>query len=267
MRDEIKSVRNQRVLQAIRLRNGRHRRKSGLTIIDGMREVSRAFRAGVEIVELFIERSHLPPSFDETLLIETSETGTAVLDVSPTVFEKLSFGNRSDGIVAVARPRLLTIDQLTLPPCPIVFVLDRVEKPGNIGAIVRTADGAGAHAVVVCNSATDLYNPNAVRASLGTIFAFPTISASIESTLTWLQNVKLPLLVARVDGNQLYTDVDYGQGAAIVLGSESTGVSAEWNSGHPTGLRLPMLGVSDSLNVSNVAAVIAYEACRQRETL
>jgi len=178
----------------------------------------------------------------------------------------LAFGGRSEGVVAVALTPRHTLDELKLPDVPLVCVLEGVEKPGNVGAVLRSADGAGLDAVVVADPRTDLYNPNTIRASLGTVFTMPLVAAGTLETLDWLRRHNLAVIAARVDGAVPYTEVDFRGPAAIVLGSEAEGLSSAWSGDEITAVRLPMLGAADSLNVSATAAILFYEARRQRES-
>jgi TrmH family RNA methyltransferase len=153
---------------------------------------------------------------------------------------------------------------LELPETPLVVVLEGVEKPGNVGAVLRSADAAGVSALIVADAGTDLFNPNAIRASLGAIFSVPTCAATSAETLDWLRRQKLSIHAARVDGSVLYTEADYRGGCALVLGAESSGLSPTWAADDISPIRLPMFGQVDSLNVSSTAAVLFYEALRQR---
>ncbi|HXR27252.1 MAG TPA: TrmH family RNA methyltransferase, partial [Candidatus Baltobacteraceae bacterium] len=171
-----------------------------------------------------------------------------------------------DGIVAVARPPHRALADLALPPEPLVAVLEGVQKPGNVGAILRTADAAGLDAVVLADPATDLYNPNTIRASLGCIFSVPVAAAGTDEVLAWLRDLGLSVVVARVGAPRRYSDVDYRPGTAIVLGSEASGLTDRWSGPSVDAVRLPMAGLADSLSVSAAAAVLFYEARRQRDT-
>ncbi len=247
----------------VRLRSGRDRTRQGLILIDGLREIQRALQAGVRIREVFTCLT--PSDRDGWQLVQTLEAaGIEVLGVAPPVFAKLAYGQREQGAVAVAAPPSLTLDQLTWTGEALVIVLERVEKPGNLGAVVRSADAAGASAVIVADGATDLYNPNAIRASLGTIFTVPVCAASGQDTLAWLRRRRLKLFTARVDAAVPYTQVSYREPAAIVLGSEAEGLTDLWKGADMTAVFLPMRGAADSLNVSTTAAVVLYEALRQR---
>ena len=183
------------------------------------------------------------------------------------MFAKLAFGDRAEGILAIAAtPRATLADLPALPPDPLLAVLAGVEKPGNIGAVLRTADAAGVSAVILADPQTDLFNPNAIRASLGTIFALPIAVATATETLAWLRERHCRILTTRVDAQLTYSEAEYVGPTAIVLGSEAAGLSDAWSDADVFPVRVPMLGIADSLNVSATAAVLFYEAVRQRNT-
>jgi TrmH family RNA methyltransferase len=263
MPPSITSVHNPRVKSAVKLRTGRDRTRQGRILIDGLREIQRAHQAGVQFSEVF---ACLPAGDDHgQQWVETLEAaGIEVVHVAPNVFARLAYGQREHGAVAVATPPCHTLDQLSWTGNALVVVLEGVEKPGNVGAVVRSADAAGASAVVVADGATDLYNPNAIRASLGTIFAVPVCAASSRETLDWLRRRHLRIFTARVDAAVPYTRLSYLEPAAFVLGSEAEGLSDTWQGADLTAVSLPMRGLADSLNVSTTAAVVLYEALRQR---
>ena len=260
----LTSLSNPRVKAAVRLRDRREREATGLTIVDGVRELGRALDAGVEVVEAFVADAAL--SSDEARAVVGRLTGTIGLtQVSEPVLEKLAFGDRSDGVVAIVRTPPTDLGQLALPRYPLLVVIEALEKPGNLGAILRTADGAGADAVIAADPRTDLFNPNAIRASLGTIFARPVVAASSTGVLDWLVERSIRVVAARVDAERLYTDLDLRGGIAFVLGNEAQGLRSAWDDPRVEPVRIPMGGaVADSLNVSVAAAVLLYEAVRQR---
>ena len=260
----ITSVHNPRVKQAVRLRDHRHRRKEQLILIDGARELARAITAGVALREVFVCPELCRSEEAQRLLENLPLSGGQRFDVTESVFAKLAFGERSEGVVGVAAVPQQRLEDLVLPTNPLVAVLEGVEKPGNVGAVLRSADGAGISALVVADPRTDLFNPNVIRASLGTIFSLPVASAAPGDVLAWLRGRGLQILAARVEGSVSYTEIDYRQPTAIVLGSEAQGLTSLWSGEGVLAIRLPMLGVADSLNVSAAAAVLFYEALRQR---
>jgi len=260
----ITSLQNPRVKAAVRLRDRRHRRKQGRIRIDGARELGRAIQAGVPMAEAFVCEPLCQSDEARRVLAGLRSSGAEILAVSEAVFDKLAFGDRADGVLGVAPMPTPTLADLALSDNPLVAVLEGVEKPGNVGAVLRTGDAAGLSALIVADGRTDLYNPNAIRASLGTIFTLPVCTASAPETLDWLRQQNLAIYAARVDGSILYTEVDLRRPTAIVLGSEAEGLTDLWTGADVTPIRLPMLGAADSLNVSATAAALFYEALRQR---
>lgn len=262
--EHITSRQNERVKTAAKLRAGRQRIKQGRFLVDGARHIERAIAAGIEIVEGYVCPS-LVDSPERTAAVESlRQAAKRFATVSPEVYAKLAFGEMDDGVVAVAETPNRSLSKLKLPAKPLVAVLEGLEKPGNVGAILRTADGAGLDAVIVVDGRTDLFNPNTVRASIGAVFGANVCEGTTAVTLAQLRAWQLPIFAARPDAERLYSDVDFREGAAIVLGSEADGLSPAWQGESVTAVKLPMRGMADSLNVSATAAVLFYEAQRQR---
>jgi len=262
--DSITSSKNPRIKEAVKLRDRRERRRLGRFPIDGIREVQRAIDGGIELLEVFVCRELCADHESRTLVERLSHLPVAQLLVSRTVLAHLAFGDREEGIIAVAKTPERPLDRLRLSPAPLVAVLEGVEKPGNLGAVLRCADGAGLDALLVADGGTDLYNPNTIRASLGTVFTVPACAAPSAAIRAWLAARKIPIFAARVDSGEIYTEVDLSGPAAVVLGNEAAGLSTEWTGPDVTAIRLPMRGAADSLNVAATAAVLFYEALRQR---
>jgi len=260
----ITSTANPRLKAALRLRGRRERDRTGLTLIDGARETARARAGGARLREAFVSAQYCLDAECRAALEGLREAGIPTWEVGPEAFARLAYGDRLDGIVAVAEAPLRSLADLDLPPDPLIAVIEGVEKPGNLGAVLRTADGAGVNAVVIAEPGTDLLNPNVIRASLGTIFALPVAVASTGDILTWLRQRGIRIIAARVQASAAYTTVDYGGAVAIALGSEARGLSDAWAELADASVHVPMLGVADSLNVSATAAVLFYEALRQR---
>jgi TrmH family RNA methyltransferase len=262
--EPITSLQNPRVKAAARLRDRRGRDKQQRILIDGTREIARALAGGVRLVEVFVSPDLCTSKETRELLVDLSHRNVALLEVTPAVFEKLAYGARSEGLIAVAEPPRLTLANLRLPERALVAVLAGVEKPGNVGAVLRSADAAGVSALIVADAGTDLYNPNCIRASLGTVFTLPVCAASSAETLDYLRSQQLPIYAARLDGAATdYRQIAFAPRSAIVLGSEAEGLSNSWRGADITAIQLPMLGIADSLNVSATAAVLFYEALRQ----
>lgn len=260
----ITSTSNPRVKAAIRLRDRKGRNEQGRIIIDGVREIGLALASGVEIFELYHFPELCRDEAHQSLLHLAIRSDASLIEVTPPVMEKLAYGQRVEGVVAVAIAPRKSLSELQLPDSALVAVVEGVEKPGNLGAILRTADAAGVAALIVADGGTDLYNPNAIRASLGAIFTVPVASAASAATLDWLRQHQFRLLAARVDGATDYAAADYRGRTAIILGSEAHGLSNLWHAADITPIRLPLLGRIDSLNLSATAAVLFYEALRQR---
>jgi TrmH family RNA methyltransferase len=262
--DVITSTANPRIKAVAGLRERRERDSRRQFVTDGAREIARALAGGIELVEAYVCTPLCRTEDAEAAVEALGVVGVPKIEVSEPVFAKLAFGDRADGVVVVARIPDWSLATLDLPATPFVAVVEHVEKPGNLGAILRTADAAGVSAVIVADGVTDLFNPNCIRASLGTLFAVPVCAATAEETIAFLRDRQIPWYSSRVDSGIDYTQADFTAAAAIVLGSESHGVSEAWDAAGATAIRLPMLGIADSLNVSATAAVLFYEALRQR---
>lgn len=260
----ISSPANPRVRSAAALRDRRARDRTGRILIDGARELLRALDAGVVVETVFLCQPWCRSEACLELLRRLDPDDRRVVPLTAAAFAKVAFGDRAEGVIGLAERPALALDAVRLPTQPLIVVVEGIEKPGNLGAILRSADGAGVDALIAADPRTDLYNPNAIRASLGTIFSVPLAAASSAETLAWLRTHEIGIVVARVDGSALYTETDLRGPLAIVLGSEAMGLSTAWDGPAVVAVRLPMLGAADSLNVSAAAAVLLYEARRQR---
>ncbi|GAA4423438.1 RNA methyltransferase [Bremerella cremea] len=265
MAEIIRSLQNAQIKAAVKLRDRRGRSQQGRTIVDGLREIRRALLMGFPVETIYV----LPDafsgpeaeSFDEVL---QQHPDLNIQHVTRDVMAKLAFGERVEGAVAIVPIPSNSLQQVTLPEAPLIVVIEQVEKPGNVGAILRTMDAVGADLLISADGRTDLFNPNAIRASLGTIFSTPIVDATSEETIAWLKDNAIDTFAARVDGSVAYTSVDMRRATALVLGSEAHGLSQKWHQDHVQNIHLPMNGIADSLNVSTTAAVLLYEALRQR---
>jgi len=265
--DRISSPQNDRIKEVVRLRDHRGRDERGRIVIDGRRELLRAVEAGVEITELYYCPSLLGADDEEQVLAPARDRQVELVEVTESVFTKMSYGDRAEGLLAVARRPTRTLDDLRLGPQPLIAVVEGVEKPGNLGAILRSADAAGVAAVIAADPATDIYGPNAIRASLGTVFSVPLVEATAEETSLWLDRRGLSIVAASPTGGKAYTEVDMTGPTAVVLGSEAHGLTAAWQQSRIIQAVVPMRGRADSLNLSITAALFFYEALRQRTTI
>ena len=242
----ITSVQNARVKHVVALQQKSSlRREEGLFVVEGQREIEHCVACGYEMVEIFKKGEN----------------------VTPQVYEKMAYRESTEGIIAIARCKkhdLSNLSPLTPHLSPLFIVLERVEKPGNLGAILRTAEAAGVDAVIVCDPLTDLYNPNLIRASIGGVFSVPTAVCTSEECIGFLKANKISILTAQLQDSYEYYDYDMTKATAIVMGTESTGLTQQWREAADAHIRIPMLGRLDSLNVSVSAAILMYEAVRQR---
>ncbi len=261
----ITSAQNPRLKELRRLRERRCRDRKGLFVVEGAREISMALEGGVEIEALFFCGDLLGEGGKEVL--ETLANRGVVLHPLPRrLLEKVSYRENPDGLLAVARQFPLDLQSIPLGSCPLVVVAQALEKPGNLGAILRCADAVGADAVVVCDPVVDPFNPNVVRASRGTLFTVPLAVASSGEVLEWLDDRGLEVVITSPYASRPYTDFDYKRPTAVVVGNEARGLSPPWMEMEDAGVYIPMKGKADSLNVATATAVILYEALRQRES-
>lgn len=260
----IESAKNPRVKTVGKLRKAKTRAEMKLTVVEGFREIGRAFESGWKFKELYF-CPELFLAVDENLLIEQMQkSGVPVFLCSETAFRKMSYRDTPDGLMALSPLVGKQLDDLELPEKPLILIAEDLEKPGNLGTILRTADATGVDAVIACDYKTDLSNPNVIRASIGTIFFIPVAEASSEEVFQWLKKNRISSIAAVPDAQTEYTDMDLRGGTAIVVGAEDMGLSEKWMQGSDHKVSIPMLGRNDSLNVSTAAAILLYEAVRQR---
>ncbi len=264
----LHSPQNPTYLAACKLRGHRTRLAEGRFLIDGQREIERAHQAGISIERLFV---------CSELLTENARTSGQrpipslwdscdVREVAPRLWPKLAYGDRREGMIALAVAPERSLDQLTVDASSLVVILEQVEKPGNVGAVVRTLDAVGGTAVVLADGNPDVFNPNTIRASAGSVFSIPVVAAGAEAILAWLRARRLSVIVTRVEAEHTCFQLDLRGPLALVLGNEARGVSDVWQAASTWQARLPMSGLADSLNVSVTAAVFLYEAWRQRHS-
>lgn len=263
MIEKITSLQNPRIKNIVHLSKGRERKSQNLFVIEGYREISMAFASGFSINELYYSKEiGLTVEIDH--LINKMPKEVKLVEISRSVFEKIAYRENSDGLLALATPRYTALAQLELPKTPLVLVLESVEKPGNLGAILRTADAANLDAVIVCDPQTDVYNPNVVRSSLGCIFTQQVVTCSTSEAIDFLRDKGIFSFAAALTAKGFYHDADFTKPTAIVMGTEADGLSETWLKGADASIKIPMSGKVDSLNVSTSAAILVFEARRQR---
>lgn len=264
----ITSGQNPKIRRLLHLQQKANERHThGLFVVEGQREISHCMKSGYELDTLFccpeiMQRSDVDNADLQFVLSKAQEAN--VYDVSPAVYAKIAYRSGTEGVVAEMKLKEHTLDDLQLPENPLVVVLESVEKPGNLGAILRTADAAGVDAVIVSDPRTDIYNPNLIRSSVGAFFTVPCVACSSEECIAFLKAKNIQILTAQLQDSSLYYDIDMKRGTAIVMGKESSGLTEQWRNAADAHIRIPMLGQLDSLNVSVSAAVLMYEAVRQR---
>jgi TrmH family RNA methyltransferase len=255
----ITSTQNPKIKGLLSLEKPRERRKQCLFIIEGKKEITLAVEAGYRIGNIF----YCPEIISADDLGNLREN-KLVIPVTKEVFDKIAIRENSGGVIAVAEMKVHRLDDIRVSKVPLLLVLESVEKPGNLGAIFRTADAAGIDAVIICDPQTDFYNPNVIRSSLGCVFTKPMASASSAETIDWLRKNKIRIFCTYLKASKPYHQTDFTGPSAIVMGTEATGLSDVWVGASDDNIIIPMQGRIDSMNVSTAAAVVVFEACRQR---
>jgi TrmH family RNA methyltransferase len=268
----ITSLQNPHIKRVIKLNDRRARDEARQTVVEGVREVRLALGRGVVPVEAYICPELIEGAEAETAaryLVDIGQTGMSeVFYASPEVFAKMAYRGESGGLLLVIAYRPIALDDLAFRAAPFLVVIEEAEKPGNLGAILRTADAAGVDAVIVPTPAdrkgTDLHNPNVIRASLGAYFTVPTVAAGSDETIAWLRERGIAIVAATPVAETLYTEMDLTGPVAMAVGSEAWGLSEVWLAAADRRVRIPMAGSVDSLNLSASAALLMYEVVRQR---
>lgn len=262
--ESITSAQNQKIKDLLALQEkSKERRKKGLFVVEGRRELQHCIEAGYEPYTVFICPEILSEAdFDDI----ASKCTCNVIEVPQHLYDKVAYRGGTEGVIAELRCKEMTLGSLKLKENPLIVVLESVEKPGNLGAVLRSADASGADAVIVCDPLTDIYNPNLIRSSIGGIFTVPTVTASSEETIAWLKAKGIKIYTAQLQDSEWYYDTDMKGATAIVMGTEATGLTDSWREAADAHIKIPMLGRLDSLNVSVSAAVLMFEAVRQRNS-
>lgn len=265
---ELTSLQNSRVKHVIDLRERRERDKSKEFIIEGYRELTRAFDSGHKIEALFYCPSLFLGENENALIARIGKSGAHLFVCSENVFRKMSYRDRPDGLIAIApqqRHSLESLNGFLKGKNPFLVVAEAIEKPGNLGTILRSSDAVNLDALIVCDKCTDIFNPNVVRASVGTLFTVPVIESKGNETIEWLKAHNIAIVAATPSATMEFTDVDLTQPIAIAVGTEQLGLSEKWMSQADIQVKIPMLGVADSLNVAMATTLLLYEALRQRK--
>ena len=262
----IDSLKNPLVKEVALIKEkSRWRKKTGQFVAEGQKEVEMALKGGFELDKIFFFRDLL--SADETIeLLETYGSNAEVIEVSKDVYRRIAYREKTEGIVALGRVKPHRLEDLQFHRSqPLLLVAESLEKPGNLGALLRTADAAHLDGVIISNPKTDLYNPNVIRSSLGCLFSVPIAVAGNMEVISFLKDKGVRILAAELQGNRTYSTEDLTLPTAVVVGTEATGLSNEWIEAADANILIPMQGIIDSMNVSVSAAIIIFEAMRQRK--
>jgi len=259
---KIESRQNQRIKNLLKLQKRSERAKEHLFLIEGIKEIEKAVVANYEFQSAFFCPEII--AFKEVEKIFKNTNSPLYIEVTKEVFSKIAYRETTGGLLVTATPRNHLLAQFPLKENPLILVIEGVEKPGNMGAIYRTVDAAAFDGIIICDPKADLYNPNAIRASIGTVFNVPTALATTDEALAFLQQNNITIFATYLEGSVPYETMDYTQPSALVMGTEATGISQPWVKAATANIIIPMRGIADSLNVSTATAVVVFEARRQR---
>lgn len=262
---QITSLQNPKVKDALRLRERRDRDEAGSFLIEGYRELLRFKESGGVAETLFICPELFLGENEGALIDQLKNRGARVFDCTASVFHKLSYRDRPDGLIGVAKQKHLGLDQLILNENPFLIVAEAIEKPGNLGTILRSCDAAGVDGLILCDRCTDLFNPNVVRASVGTLFTVPVYEAKSEETLAWLKKNGVKIVAATPHAEVEFTKADFTGPVCVAIGTEQLGLSRQWMEGADIQVKIPMCGQADSLNAAMATVLMMYEVLRQRK--
>ena len=263
--EAITSPQNPKIKTLLELQEkSKARRREGLFVVEGVRELLHCISTGYKPHSLFACLDILPEESLKEIEDVLDGSDCRCFSITKQIYEKVAYRGSTEGVIAELRCRRHALEDLDVKENPLVVVLESVEKPGNLGAILRSADASGVDAVIICDPLTDLYNPNLIRSSIGGIFTVPTAAAASEDTIKWLKDRNIKIYTAQLQDSRWYYDTDMTKGTAIVMGTEATGLTDAWRKAADAHIKIPMLGRLDSLNVSVSAAILMYEAVRQR---
>lgn len=260
----ITSLQNPRVKQIVKWRDRKDRDRDKVVLIEGYRALTRALAAGFPINEVYCCPELYQGSNEGKLLAELENRGARIFQVVPEAFIKMTYRDRPEGLLGIGQQKKLTLDSITPGETPFYLVAEQIEKPGNLGTMLRSCDAAGTDALILCDKRTDLWNPNVVRSSTGVLFSMPVPEVSSREAFDWLKANNIAIMAATPHADCMYTDVDLTQPVAIAVGAEEFGLSSLWMDNANMKVRLPMMGSADSLNVATATTILLYEVLRQR---
>lgn len=259
---QITSAQNPYIKQLVQLQEkAKARRQNGTFIIEGQRELELARKGGYELETVLF----VPDMLTETQVSAIAGCTPEYIQISREVYQKLAYRDTTEGVIAIAKTKSLNLDDLQLKENPLILVAEATEKPGNLGAMLRTADAARLDAVIIANPKTDMYNPNMVRSSVGCLFTNQIATGTTDEVIAFLKKRKINIYCATLQDSALYHEQDYNAGSALVVGTEATGLTQAWRDASTRNIIIPMQGEIDSMNVSVAAAILIFEAKRQRD--
>lgn len=261
--EQLSSSSNPKIKKLLALQQkSSQRRESGLFVVEGIRELLHCIEAGYKVESLFVCPEIAKPSLVESI---AKQTKARIFELDKALYAKLAYREGTEGVIAEVHYKSLSLQDLRLKPNPLIAVIEGVEKPGNVGAILRSCDAVGADALIICDPKCDIYNPNLIRASIGAVFTVPCAVCSTTEAISYLQGADIQILTAQLQDSSLYYDCSMTRGTAIVMGTEDCGLSDQFRLAADAHIRIPMLGQLDSLNVSVSCAILLFEALRQRQ--
>ena len=258
---QITSIQNPFIKSLVQLKEkAKLRKQTGTFLIEGLRELSLALKGNYEIETILF----LPELIGKYQIYKLVNQSTETIEISKEVYQKLAYRDTTEGIIAIAKTKSLLLSDLKLSENPLILVAESLEKPGNIGAILRTADAANLDAVIIANPKSDIYNPNVVRSSVGCLFTNNIATGTTSEIIAFLKEKNIRFFSATLQNSTVYHTLDYTLPTALVVGTEATGLSEEWRVAASQNINIPMQGQIDSMNVSVAAAILIFEAKRQR---
>ena len=261
MIEKITSHQNPKIKNILKLQQkSSERKKQNLIVIEGLREISLALKAGIKIKSVFF----CPDIISEEEIKDILDINQNSFEIGQEVYNKLAYRSSTEGIIVLAEPSYKNLNDLKLRKNPLIIILESVEKPGNLGAILRTADAANVDAVIISDPLTDLYNPNVIRSSVGCVFTNQIVACSTENAINWLKENNIKTFAAALIATKNYHETDFTGPSAIIMGTEADGLTDKWLKSTDQQIIIPMSGEIDSLNVSTSTAILVFEAMRQR---
>jgi len=262
---ELTSLKNPKVKYVYKLRNRRFREKEQKTLLEGYRELTRSSEYGMKVLEVYYCPSMFLGENEFPLLESLREQGIKTYEVTEPILEKIAYRERPEGLIAIAQIQSHTLEDIPVVENGLYLIAESIEKPGNLGSILRSADASGVNGIILCDKCTDIYNPNVIRASTGALFSVPLAECTAQEAYDWVRENNIKVLAATPHTDNIHTDADMTQSVAIAVGTEQSGLTDFWMNEADIKVKIPMLGKIDSLNVATATTIMLYEAARQRD--